>query len=268
MEHGVKTAPAASMGTTPTPRHLRLTARTASRASTAQVTAGPRAQPAAHAKLVNSAVCAVARAGSCEYCEHGSWKEKGHTAPGHHTDECIFCAAGKFGDVTKPRTSEASHCVACAKGKYTLSAGRTTCDDCESCEPGFYRTQCGGSSAGTCPTCAQGRTKTTKGAWDSTCTDCPAGTRGDDKHPRSTSAHCAACDRGQYQDGTGTVACKDCQPCAPGTFRDGCGGSSYGTCPSCNPGWRKPEGQRKCRATSDWQVAPAATNLVEELPSS
>ncbi len=110
-------------------------------------------------------------------------------------------------------------CKNCVDGKYKTGTNQqTSCTTCSACPAGKVRTGCGASpwtSAGVCVNCAVGKYKSTPGAWDTVCIDCPT-------CPTNEMQNTEKCGVSPF---TSTGTCE----CVPGYRRDNTGG----TCVAC-----------------------------------
>lgn len=175
-------------------------------------------------------------------------------ASGQHARGCVMPRPASIpqndlltmmGGYAAGTTSHFGSCVNCENGKYKVGSNKaTSCSACASCSAGQVRTGCGASpwtSAGVCVNCAAGKYKSTPGAWNTVCTDCPPCPTNEiqntDKCGVSpftsagkceckpgysrdkTGGTCVVCDRGKYKDwigdalgdlGDSNKGCKQC----------------------------------------------------------
>jgi hypothetical protein len=203
----------------------------------------------------DNSICAICAAGKFSVCP-----EAVSGAKCHKELACTSCAAGRFGDVTRERTS-ADHCAACAAGRAQHDTATTTCSGCSAgkfapdtgmiactaCELGQYQPSaaqdfCFACAAGKfgqpghaqttqdyCKDCAHGQYQTASGVHGE-CTACAAGHFQDIEVAKTTASHCVACAPGHYQDKIAFV--QECKICAPLSFQSASMSVQCETCSS------------------------------------
>ena len=174
--------------------------------------------------------------------------------------ECTKCAAGSkgFGE-----QNTVDYCVLCATGQYQSEMGATECLDCPGtevdqqeysdsegamictawsiCGAGKFKDGNSVVSDGSCTECAEGTYRTEHVAAQPEerlkgCTSCNAGTYGDSSVATVlVSAHCQACEAGQFQGEQGRSGTKESNPCAD-CARGSTSGSGAAVCVQCDHG--------------------------------
>ena len=216
--------------------------------------------------------CADESAGTCEYCQPGTWRDP-KDADNIDCNECL-----------------GSELLDCPVGDYASTncygAQDKVCSMCKGCSPGAFRDGCNGTNAGKCLGCPDGTFKDWKGSYEDRCTPCwecasnmykssPCTPEGD----TGMCLDCTPCVTGQYEkaacgDGHNTV-CKACQSCAPGwepLQENGviaCGlptkPTDPGACVPCQPGFFKPTVSASSEGdpnTGDASVIPSPWNQM------
>jgi hypothetical protein len=173
--------------------------------------------------------CGVDKAGSCQQCAAGHFKETKSA-----TRSCDECPTGHV----QPNKGEWM-CNACEGGQFQDTKAQLTCKTCDyTCPTGEQHLGCGGSENGGCQQCTPGRHK--EGANEKNdlqlCTDCAPGTF----HPEHGASTCKSCISGRYQPSSKQTSCRDClkiaATCKIGEYHSGCGSDKPGTCPECDAG--------------------------------
>ena len=168
--------------------------------------------------------CTLTTAGSCAFCPSCP---AGYYSPTCFAADlslklpaatpCAQCPAGMYSPVN------ASACVFCPYGKYTLSDADRTC---VSCGAGTYSSTVGASNSATCTTCPSGLFA---GIASSACSYCLAGTY----ILSSTNSTCTSCGAGTFSTVAGATSADACLQCLPGTFSNG---TSSSACSNCQAG--------------------------------
>lgn len=206
----------------------------------------------------------------CAICDVGKYSVCAEEAPAnaecHKKLACTACAAGKYGAITRERTSE-DHCVACANGRVQNEAAAIACDGCvagkfapdigmttcAACELGQYQPGvgkstcivCGAGKFGQpgraqtsedyCAECPHGQYQTSSGVHGG-CTSCAAGHFADIEVSKASTSHCVVCPTGHYQDEIEFV--QKCKACAPLSYQSVTGALQCDACSklTCSPG--------------------------------
>ena len=120
----------------------------------------------------------------------------GTTASSVYTFQFSTCIAGKYSS-----TAGSSSCTSCDTGKYLSTPGATSASSCASCAVGTYSSTPGSSS---CTSCVVGYTTLSTGAIASSqCSICAQGYY-------TNSATCTACQQGYTTNSTGATSISQC----------------------------------------------------------
>jgi len=143
---------------------------------------------------------------------------------------CKLCPAGTTS--TTIGAVELSNCVACEAGKWSNTTGSS--EHCTDCGTGKYMDETGSASASACKLCPAGTTSTTFGAVElSKCVACEAGKW---SNTTGSSEHCTNCDKGYYNEFTGSNSTNSCVACPAGTIGTEAGQVSSSLCIVCPTG--------------------------------
>jgi subtilisin-like proprotein convertase family protein len=158
--------------------------------------------------------CEGEKAGTCDFCMPGTWRN----ASDPNVFDCRDCVSFD-GDTGCPADSYMSF--------ECQGSNERRCSKCQPCPAGAHRVGCNGTSAGECQACPDGTFKDWIGTYEDkceTCWKCPS--------DMYTSSQCTA----QMDSGM----CVDCTPCRDGQYEVQSCEDDHNTickaCPSCSPG--------------------------------
>jgi hypothetical protein len=169
-----------------------------------------------------------AGAAACNDCGTGKYLE---TEGVTQESSCVSCPASSSSAAASTVIANclcnAGHtgpnggtCVACAAGKYKISAGNAACSDCGA---GKYLETQGSTQESSCVSCPASSSSATASTVIDNCL-CNAG------HTGPNGGTCVACAPGKYKIGVGDAACSNC---GTGKYLDTQGVTQESSCVSC-----------------------------------